>query len=54
VEWTTVPGTGADQVEVVYEDGHRVTYPGPFSEAKELADRTGLTHMEPGRHGSTR
>ena len=43
------PVTGVDSYVIEFDDGETQTHEGPWSEARELADRAGLDHRR-GRH----
>ena len=49
-----VSASGEDVIGIEYADGAVVTQLGAWSEARELAERAGLDHMEPLAHGQTR
>ena len=42
------PVTGVDSYVIEYSDGETQSHEGPWSEARELADRVGLDHREDG------
>jgi hypothetical protein len=46
--------TGEDVIGIEYADGSVTTQLGPWSEAKELAERAELDHMEPLAHSVTK
>jgi hypothetical protein len=50
----TNPITGVDHIVIEYQDGTQQVHAGPWSEARELADRAGLEHREDGPVGVTR
>ena len=50
----TNPVTGDDSYVIEYSNGETQTHEGPWSEARELADRAGLDHREDGPVGVTR
>ena len=44
------PVSGVDSYVIEYSDGETQSHEGPWSEARELADRVGLDHREDGTH----
>jgi hypothetical protein len=44
------PVTGVDSYVIEYDDGETQSHEGPWSEARELANRAGLDHREDGTH----
>jgi hypothetical protein len=44
------PVTGVDSYVIEFDNGETQTHEGPWSEARELADRAGLEHREDGTH----